>query len=134
MPMPVLGGRAGALRPLSRLDPGLVPGPGPALAAMPLLPSDVDDHKGPHDMVSYENPKGRSLMAEVLVCKQGDMAEGGVRIVRADQVEIGVIRHSGKYYAYRNLCPHQGGPACEGLMMPQVKELIDENGVYNGKT
>ncbi len=73
-------------------------------------------------------------MAEVLVCKQGDMAEGGVRIVRADKVEIGVIRHSGKYNAYRNLCPHQGGPACEGLMMPQVKELIDENGVYNGKT
>ena len=25
-------------------------------------------------------------MAEVLVCKQGDMAEGGVRIVRADKV------------------------------------------------
>jgi nitrite reductase (NADH) small subunit len=73
-------------------------------------------------------------MAEVLVCRQGDMAEGGVRIVRTDKVEVGVIRHSGKYYAYRNYCPHQGGPACEGLMMPQVKELIDENGVYHGKT
>jgi nitrite reductase/ring-hydroxylating ferredoxin subunit len=79
-------------------------------------------------------PEGDALMAEVLVCKQGDMAEGGVRIVRADKVEIGVIRHSGKYYAYRNHCPHQGGPACEGMMMPQVKELIDENGVYHGKT
>jgi nitrite reductase/ring-hydroxylating ferredoxin subunit len=45
-----------------------------------------------------------------------------------------VIRHGGKYYAYRNHCPHQGGPACEGLRMPQVKELIDENGVYHGKT
>ena len=73
-------------------------------------------------------------MAETLVCKDGDIAEGGVRIVRTGKFEIGVIRHGGKYYAYRNYCPHQGGPACEGLRMPQVKEIIDANGVYHGKT
>ena len=73
-------------------------------------------------------------MAEMLVCRDGEMAEGGVRIVRAGKFEIGVIRHEGKYYAYRNYCPHQGGPACEGLRMPQVKELVDENGVFHGKT
>ena len=63
-----------------------------------------------------------------------EIAEGGVRIVRNGRTEIGVIRHAGNYYAYRNLCPHQGGPACEGLRMPQVKELVDENGVFHGKT
>jgi nitrite reductase/ring-hydroxylating ferredoxin subunit len=73
-------------------------------------------------------------MAEMLVCREGEIAEGGVRIVRAGTVEIGVIRQGGKYYAYRNHCPHQGGPACEGLRMPQVKELIDADGVYHGKT
>jgi nitrite reductase/ring-hydroxylating ferredoxin subunit len=73
-------------------------------------------------------------MAEMLVCRDGEIAEGGVRIVQAGTVEIGVIRHGGKYYAYRNHCPHQGGPACEGLRMPQVKELIDASGVYHGKT
>jgi nitrite reductase/ring-hydroxylating ferredoxin subunit len=73
-------------------------------------------------------------MAELLVCKQGDIAEGGVRIVREGPLEIGVIRHGGRYYAYRNHCPHQGGPACEGLRMPQIKELIGEDGVYHGKT
>jgi nitrite reductase (NADH) small subunit len=73
-------------------------------------------------------------MAETLVCRDGEIAEGGVRIVRAGKVEIGVIRHGGKYYAYRNHCPHQGGPACEGLRMPQVKELIGADGVYQGKT
>jgi len=73
-------------------------------------------------------------MAETLVCKAGEIAEGGVRIVHTAKYEIGVIRHGGRYYAYRNHCPHQGGPACEGLRMPQVKELIDANGVYNGKT
>ena len=53
-------------------------------------------------------------MAEVLVCKDGEIAEGGVRVIQAGAVEIGVIRHSGKYYAYRNLCPHQGGPLGQG--------------------
>ena len=48
-------------------------------------------------------------MPELLVCRDGG-AEGGVRIVRSGPTEIGVIRHGGKYYAYRNLCPHQGGP------------------------
>ncbi|MCC6777287.1 MAG: Rieske 2Fe-2S domain-containing protein [Hyphomicrobiales bacterium] len=73
-------------------------------------------------------------MAETLVCRAGEIAEGGVRIVKAGKYEIGVIRHGGKYFAYRNFCPHQGGPACEGVRMPQVKELIDDDGVYKGKT
>ncbi len=47
-------------------------------------------------------------MAEMLVCRHGEIAEGGVRIVRSGRVEIGVIRHGGRYYAYRNHCPHQG--------------------------
>ena len=63
-------------------------------------------------------------MAEMLVCRDGEMAEGGVRIVRAGKFEIGVIRHEGKYYAYRNYCPHQGGPACEGLIIAKVEEKI----------
>jgi nitrite reductase (NADH) small subunit len=77
---------------------------------------------------------GAQPMAEMLVCRDGEIVEGGVRVVRAGKVEIGVIRQGGKYYAYRNRCPHQGGPACEGVRMPQVKELIDDNGVYRGKT
>jgi nitrite reductase/ring-hydroxylating ferredoxin subunit len=59
-------------------------------------------------------------MAEVRVCKKGEIAEGGTRLVKSGPIEIGVIFHKGAYYAYRNVCPHQGGPACEGLKMPQV--------------
>ena len=76
----------------------------------------------------------RKKMAEILVCKEGEIADGGVRMIQAGPVEIGVIHHAGKYYAYRNLCPHQGGPACEGLRMPQVVDLIGKDGGYLGQT
>ena len=73
-------------------------------------------------------------MPELLVCRDGEITEGGVRIVRSGRTEIGVIRHGGKYYAYRNLCPHQGGPACEGLLMNQVVDLIAPDRTYQGQT
>ena len=59
---------------------------------------------------------------EVLVCREGEIADGDVRLIKVGPVEIGVIHHKGSYYAYRNLCPHQGGPVCEGLKLPQVVE------------
>ncbi len=63
-------------------------------------------------------------MAEILVCKEGELGEGAVRVVTSGTAEIGVIRHGGKYYAYRNHCPHQGGPVCEGVRMPAVLDII----------
>ena len=71
-------------------------------------------------------------MAEVRVCKTGEIPDGGTRLVQAGRVEIGVIFSKGQYYAYRNVCPHQGGPACEGLKMPQVVEKIGDKGVHLG--
>ena len=73
-------------------------------------------------------------MPEILVCRKDDVADGQVRIVRADTVEIGVIRHDDKWYAYRNVCPHQGGPACEGVRMFGVQEIIGDGGVSLGQT
>ena len=72
-------------------------------------------------------------MADVLVCKDGELADGAVRIVHHDKHEVAVIRHSGRYYAYANLCPHQGGPACEGIRYPKVVEVIDEGGEFRGQ-
>jgi nitrite reductase/ring-hydroxylating ferredoxin subunit len=63
-------------------------------------------------------------MSEILVCEEGEIGEGGVRVVTSGAIEIGVIRHGGKYYAYRNHCPHQGGPVCEGVRMPAVLDVI----------
>jgi len=63
-------------------------------------------------------------MADVFVCKAGEIKDGEVRIVSANDVEVGIYRHGGKYYAYRNHCLHQGGPACEGVMLPKVEDVF----------
>jgi nitrite reductase (NADH) small subunit len=66
----------------------------------------------------------------ILVCAVSDLADGGMRLVNHGDLEIGVFRQSDEYFAYRNVCPHQGGPACEGVRVPRVRDIIDENGVF----
>jgi nitrite reductase/ring-hydroxylating ferredoxin subunit len=72
-------------------------------------------------------------MAELFVCKVEEISDGDVRIVGEVGREIGVIMHRGAYYAYRNTCPHQGGPVCEGLRLPQVQDVVDDRGLFVGQ-
>lgn len=65
-------------------------------------------------------------MAELFVCRKEEFAEG-CRIVTAGSVEVGVFRYKDGYVAYRNLCPHQGGPACEGVIIPRVTAVLDDD-------
>jgi nitrite reductase/ring-hydroxylating ferredoxin subunit len=63
-------------------------------------------------------------MAEKLVGKASEFNDGERRIVFVGDVEIGVFRDRGSFYAYSNVCLHQGGPACEGLIIAKVEERI----------
>jgi nitrite reductase (NADH) small subunit len=72
-------------------------------------------------------------MADVFVCKAGEIKDGEVRIVALNEVEVGVYRHGGKYFAYRNQCLHQGGPACEGVMLPRVEDVFGPDKVLLGQ-
>ncbi|KQX35289.1 hypothetical protein ASD04_14690 [Devosia sp. Root436] len=63
-------------------------------------------------------------MTEVFVAKTGEMASGDRRIVSHAGVEVGVFYWEDTYYAYSNICLHQGGPACEGLLMHQVQDVL----------
>ena len=71
-------------------------------------------------------------MAEQYVGKTAEFKDGDRRIIFAGDNEIGIFRHEGAFYAYSNFCLHQGGPACEGLKMPQVVEKIGDKGVHLG--
>jgi hypothetical protein len=73
-------------------------------------------------------------MAEMLVCRDGEMVEGGVRIVKGRQDRGRRHPPRRQILCLSELLPAPGGPACEGLRMPQVKEPVDENGVFHGKT
>jgi nitrite reductase (NADH) small subunit len=62
---------------------------------------------------------------EVFVAGEEEIADGGRKVVEVGGVEIGVFRNDGAYYAWRNECPHQGGPVCQGVVTRKVEERLD---------
>ena len=53
------------------------------------------------------------------------MPEGGRLVVDVGETTIGIFRVDGNLYAYLNKCAHQGGPVCQGKIIPRVNEVID---------
>ena len=70
------------------------------------------------------------MKKEFFVAETAQLHDGDRKVVPVDHTEVGVYRVEGKLYAYENLCHHQGGPACEGLLMPKVEEVLAEDRTY----
>jgi nitrite reductase/ring-hydroxylating ferredoxin subunit len=92
----------------------------------------------PHDAVQCHTFldiefTGTSLMPEVFVTKAKHFPDGERRIVSHGGREIGVFHWQGKFYAYENKCLHQGGPACEGIMMHKVEDVIGPDRSWLGQ-
>jgi nitrite reductase (NADH) small subunit len=49
-----------------------------------------------------------------IVCKASELPAGERKIIDANGRSIGVFNVHGRYYALRNLCPHQLAPLCLG--------------------
>jgi nitrite reductase/ring-hydroxylating ferredoxin subunit len=81
-----------------------------------------------------EASQGRAVMPEVFVAKIADLPEGERKIVQHGAHDIGVFHWEGQFYAYANMCLHQGGPACEGMVTQNVVDVIDKDGLYQGQT
>ena len=45
-----------------------------------------------------------------------EIPPGGRRIVTLEGRSIGVFNIGGEFFALRNVCPHQGGPLCQGVL------------------
>ena len=73
-------------------------------------------------------------MPECFVAKATDLKDGDRRIVVSGKHEVGVFFKNNSYYAYSNFCVHSGGPACEGLMINQVVDIIAPDRTYQGQT
>ena len=46
----------------------------------------------------------------------------------------GYCRQGRRLYAYSNYCLHSGGPACEGLLINRVVDLIAADRTYQGQS
>jgi nitrite reductase/ring-hydroxylating ferredoxin subunit len=64
---------------------------------------------------------------EVFVARETDIADGERKVIDIDGVEIGVFHVDRAFYAWRNDCPHQGGPVCQGRLMKRVEERLDKD-------
>jgi len=59
-------------------------------------------------------------MKEVVVGRESDFGDADRKVVSIDGVEVGVFRLNGQFTAYMNYCPHLGGPACQGALLPRT--------------
>ena len=71
-------------------------------------------------------------MAEIFVCPSAELGEGSRKLVANGVDQIGIIRAGGALHAFSNICPHQGGPVCEGLLVHKVEEVISADKTYQG--
>jgi nitrite reductase/ring-hydroxylating ferredoxin subunit len=72
-------------------------------------------------------------MPEIFVAKIAQFPDGERRIVSHGTREIGVFHWQGEFYACENLCLHQGGPACEGLLMHKVEDVTEPDRSWHGQ-
>src|SRR6185312_10033117 len=76
---------------------------------------------------------GGHPMREVNIGPASEFGDPGRKLIDSDGVEVGVFKIGGGFYAYLNHCPHMGGPACQGKMMPKVEEIIADDRTSKGQ-
>ena len=67
-------------------------------------------------------------MSDIYVDDAINMKHGDRRLLSNGNIEIGVFRIGDSFHAFHNACPHQGGPICQGKVMPKVEEFISPEG------
>ncbi|MFC5448556.1 Rieske (2Fe-2S) protein [Paenibacillus aestuarii] len=53
---------------------------------------------------------------KVKVAEPNELDDGDKRIVKVKEMELGLFRIDGEYYAWRNVCPHAAAPVCVGAI------------------
>jgi nitrite reductase/ring-hydroxylating ferredoxin subunit len=62
------------------------------------------------------------ILAETFICNSSEFKDDERRIVKTENDEVGIFKENGNFHAYSNYCVHQGGPACEGMIIAGVEE------------
>lgn len=66
-------------------------------------------------------------MREIAIGKVAAFPDPGRRIVEVDGVAVGVFCRDGTFTAYENVCPHMGGPVCQGKIIARVEERVADD-------
>lgn len=64
---------------------------------------------------------------EVAVAELDDLKERERIVVDVDGTSVGLYYFKGEVRAWLNLCPHQGGPVCQGKTMPRTVQRVRED-------
>jgi len=66
------------------------------------------------------------------VCESAALPEGGRLVVDIGARTLGIFRVNGQLRAWENICPHQGGPVCQGAIIPAVVENLNDQKASTG--
>ena len=67
-----------------------------------------------------------------LAGRSDHIPENGRLVVDIGERTVGIFRVGGRLHAYDNSCPHMGGPVCQGLIIPAVREVVNDKQVSTG--
>jgi nitrite reductase/ring-hydroxylating ferredoxin subunit len=70
---------------------------------------------------------------DIIACKTSEIDEQGRKILDIDGFEVAIFRLDDTFYAYENNCPHAGGPACQGKILPLTQEAVDDQQCSSGR-
>ena len=72
-------------------------------------------------------------MTDIVICEFSDIPDGGCKVFKIDDREIGIYRLAGEIHAYLNTCPHASGPVCQGAIVPRTLESINADSTCEGR-
>ena len=70
----------------------------------------------------------------VTVAKVGDIAAGGVKVVRLEDQLVAIFHVGDAYYALDDVCTHDGGPLAEGPLEDHVIECPRHGARFDVRT
>ena len=70
----------------------------------------------------------------VVVAKISEIEEGVVKVVRVGDAPIGVTKVEGEFFAFADVCTHDGGPVAEGELDEYVIECPRHGAKFDVRT
>ena len=73
-------------------------------------------------------------MEKYRVARSEDFEELQPILVQTKSISVAVYKFRQDYYAYLYWCPHQGGPACEGVTLPDIDCKIENGKIHESNS